>query len=95
MPIWFRGAFAVNESNKQAWQALQTIVLIAAAAGVFMTVGKRDERLHYVSNQIDELRLVTQDLVRSQVITTTTSSVHALALEEVKERLDRLERGGD
>ena len=49
-------------------QILQMVILVGAAGAVFLNLGRRDAKLDHVSMQIAELRLVSQDLVKAQII---------------------------
>tara|TARA_R100000315_G_C5228148_1_gene139168 strand:- start:1264 stop:1530 length:267 start_codon:yes stop_codon:yes gene_type:complete len=76
-------------------QVLQIVVLVGAAAAVFLNVGRRDERLIVVSSQIDELRLVSQDLVKAQVLGSANDQNQMSLLLDLKTRVERLELAGD
>ena len=76
-------------------QILQIVVLVGAAAAVFLNVGRRDERLIVVSSQIDELRLVSQDLVKAQVLGSANDQNQMALLLDLKKRVDRIELVGD
>ena len=76
-------------------QILQIVVLVGAAAAVFLNVGRRDERLIVVSSQIDELRLVSQDLVKAQVLGSANDQNQMSLLLDLRKRVERLELVGD
>ena len=80
-------------SRKQtdAWTVVQTIVLIATAGGIFLTLGKRDQEISYNTERISELRDISTDLVRSQVLSEANDSNHKSALDDLKRRIEKLE----
>lgn len=71
---------------------MQMVVLFAAAAAVFLNLGRRDEKLEFVSMQIDELRLVSQDLVKAQIIGSADDRSHEIIMQDLRDRLKRLEQ---
>jgi len=73
------------------WPALQTLVLTATAAGIFLNIGRRDQEIHNNSSDISELREISQDLVKSQVLSEANDSNHASVLADLRRRIDRLE----
>ena len=73
------------------WQVVQTLVLTATAAGVFLSVGRRDQEILTNSSHISELRMISTELVRSQVLSEANDSNHGEVLAELKRRIDRLE----
>tara|TARA_R100000458_G_scaffold45232_1_gene43433 strand:- start:4106 stop:4363 length:258 start_codon:yes stop_codon:yes gene_type:complete len=84
----------MNEETKNShWQIVQTICLIATAAGIFLSLGRRDQVLAINSTQITELRDITQDLVKSQVLSEANDTNHAIVLQELRVRIERLEQG--
>jgi len=90
LPFFMSG----NElEKKDILQVLQIVVLVGAAAAVFLNVGRRDERLVFVSSQIDELRLVSQDLVKAQVLGSANDQSQMHLLLDLKSRVERLENG--
>lgn len=81
-----------NSKPTEFLQVMQMIILFAAAAAVFLNLGRRDEKLEFVSLQIDELRLVSQDLVKSQIIGTAEDRAHENLMRDLKSRVIRLEQ---
>ena len=70
---------------------IQTIVLTATAAAIFLSIGRRDHAVTTNSQQISELREISQDLVKSQVLSEANDSSHASVLADLKRRIERLE----
>ena len=75
-----------------AWSVAQTVILTATAAAVFISVGRKDHAVTTNSTQISELREISQDLVKSQVLSEANDANHAVVLQELKKRLERLEQ---
>lgn len=73
------------------WSVLQTLILVATAAGIFLTVGRRDREISFNTAQLGELRQITTELVRSQVLSEVTDATHVQAIADLKRRVDRLE----
>lgn len=80
-----------DKKTSQFWVGLQTIVLSATAAGIFLTIGRRDQILAMNSSHIAELRQISTDLVRSQVLSEANDQNHAVVLEDLKRRIESLE----
>ena len=83
-----------KSSPHSFWAAIQTIVLTATAAGIFLTIGRRDQEIQNNSQHIGELREISQDLVKSQVLSEANDSNHANVLADLKKRIERLEDRG-
>ncbi len=81
----------IMDKKTDVWSVVQTLVLTATAAGIFLSVGRRDQEILTNSNHIAELRTIATDLVRSQVLSEANDSNHSLVLEDLKRRIDRLE----
>ena len=84
----------VKEGGRDFWQILQTIVLTATAAGLFLSVGRRAQEISAHSGQISELREITMDLVKAQVLGQANDNSHMRVLDELKRRIERLENEG-
>ena len=67
------------------------IILAATAAAVFVSIGRRDQLVTTNSLHILELREISQDLVKSQVLSEANDANHGVRLQELKYRLERLE----
>ncbi len=77
------------------WAIIQMIILTATAAAVFVSIGRRDQIVTTNSLHISELREISQDLVKSQVLSEANDSNHAVVIRELKYRLERLELRGE
>ena len=73
------------------WAAVQTIVITAAAAGVFLSMGRRDQEITFHGMQISQLSSISQDLVKSQVLSEANDSKHNENIADLKARLQQLE----
>ena len=80
-----------KSSSQNMWAAVQTIVITAAAAGVFLTMGRRDQEITFHGMQITQLSSISQDLVKSQVLSEANDSKHNENIADLKDRLERLE----
>ncbi len=80
-----------KSSTAGMWSAVQTVVIAASAAGVFLTMGRRDQEVTFHGMQITELGQISQDLVKSQVLSEANDSKHNENIAELKARLERLE----
>ena len=74
-----------------AISVLQLFVLVVGVAGVFITLGRKDAILDRQDRDLTELRSIVGDLVKSQVLGAANDQTHAAALQQVANRLDRLE----
>jgi hypothetical protein len=72
----------------------QTIALLVTVAGVFMTVGEIKAQIGTNSVSIRELRDVSGDLLKAQVTTTSNDVQYREILNELRRRVDALERQG-
>tara|TARA_R100001460_G_scaffold18117_1_gene38497 strand:+ start:308 stop:577 length:270 start_codon:yes stop_codon:yes gene_type:complete len=75
-----------------AVQFLQLGTLILGVAGMFLSIGRRDATLEVNSAEIRQLRDIASDLVKTSIQTTTTNREQDRRLEELRDRLDALER---
>ena len=74
---------------------IQTLVLVATAASIFLAIGRRDQEVETHSSQIHELREITQELVKSQVLGQANDNSHVRLLDDLKRRIERLENLDD
>ncbi len=85
----------VTESHRSTLtvvvQFLQLAVLVIGVAGVFMTLGQKDERLTTNSNEIADLRDIAADLAKASVESQTTNRNQDRQLDDLRTRLARLE----
>jgi hypothetical protein len=90
--IYLRTIMTQN-ANYNPWQAVQTICLIATAAGIFLSLGRKDQVLAINTAHIQELRSISQDLVKSQVLSEANDQNHMIVLQGLQSRIERLEEG--
>ena len=70
---------------------LQTFLLLAAVAGMFMQVGRQTHQLDLNSADISELTSISTDLLKFQVLSTAKNQELERRLDEMLSRLNRLE----
>lgn len=70
---------------------LQLIVLCIAVGSVFFAFGSRDEALSDALEEITELKSISSDLVKAQVLSQAKDGEHDRMLDDILRRLDRLE----
>ncbi len=80
-----------HDKKNDFWVGLQTLILIATAAGIFLSLGRRDQVLAMNSSHLSELRVIATDLVKSQVLSEVNDNNHMSVLEELKRRIEKLE----
>ncbi len=80
-----------KNGSPNMWAAVQTIVITAAAAGVFLSMGRRDQEITFHGMQISQLSSISQDLVKSQVLSEANDSKHNENIADLKARLQQLE----
>lgn len=73
-------------------QFLNLIVLILGVGGVFMHIGSRDTMLNRNTKDIEEIKGIAQDLLETQITSTTNDARHFEALSNLKSRVELLER---
>ena len=81
-----------RENLKLVVQFLQLATLILGVAGVFLTIGKRDARLETNTQEIESLRDIASDLVKTSIEATTTNREQDRSLTDLRNRLVALER---
>jgi len=81
-----------RETLKIVVQFLQLGTLVLGVAGMFLTIGRRDATLDVNTAEIQQLRDIASDLVKTSIQTTTTNREQDRRLEELRDRLDALER---
>ena len=70
---------------------LQLAVLIVGVGGVFFTIGVRDAALDDALSEVSELKSISSDLVKAQVLSSAKNSEHDRMLTDILRRLERLE----
>ena len=72
-------------------QMLQLVVLIIGVAGIFLTIGRRDQMLEQNQTQVSDLRLICSDLARVVGSLSISDASQTEQLRSIDQRLDRLE----
>ena len=72
-------------------QMLQLVVLIIGVAGIFLTIGRRDQVLEQNQTQVSDLRLICSDLARVVGSLSISDASQTEQLRSIDPRLDRLE----
>ncbi len=72
-------------------QMLQLVVLIIGVAGIFLTIGRRDQVLEQNQTQVSDLRLICSDLARVVGSLSISDASQTEQLRSIDQRLDRLE----
>lgn len=70
----------------------QTIALLITVGGIMMTVGQVKAQIEANTRAIVELSNVAQDLLKAQVTTTSNDVRYLEMLNELRRRVDNLER---
>lgn len=80
-----------RETLKIVVQFLQLATLVLGVAGMFLSIGRRDANLATNTDEIRELRDIASDLVKTSIETTTTNREQDRRLDDLRNRLIRLE----
>lgn len=80
-----------QQQVSRAMNLLQGVILLATVAGVFMSIGAARNLLERNSQSIDELKGITTDLVKSQVLSAANDQQHTRDLASLSLRIQRLE----
>ncbi|MBV72506.1 MAG: hypothetical protein CMH52_14370 [Myxococcales bacterium] len=70
---------------------LQLLVLTAAVGGIFFTFGSKEEILNDAIEEISDLKSISSDLVKAQVLSQAKDGEHGRMLEDILRRLAKLE----
>ena len=70
---------------------VQLATLIIGVAGLFLAIGRRDQVLNTNAEEIRELREISADLARASIESTMTNRDQDRRLDELRDRLARLE----
>ena len=85
----------MNEQSCQRVSAitglLQLVVLVFGVGGLFFAVGQREASLDNVQKEVSELKSISSDLVKAQVLSSAKDGEHDRVLRDILRRLDRLE----
>lgn len=76
----------------QMIQWFQLIVLAIGVGGFFVDLGKRSQVLDKTTQDLSELRLIVQDLVKAQIQISSNDAAHRTMLDDLKARVVELER---
>ena len=74
-----------------ALQIAQIVVVALGVAGLFLAVGRKDQVLEASVQDIAELREIASDLARASVESAMTDRNQDRRLDEIRDRLLRLE----
>ena len=70
---------------------LQLVVLIIGVAGIFLTIGRKDQALETNQQQVSDLRLICSDISRVVGSLSISDASQTEQLRSIDARLDRLE----
>lgn len=76
----------------QMIQWFQLIVLAIGVGGFFVDLGKRSQILDKTTQDLSELRLIVQDLVKAQIQVSSNDAAHRTMLDDLKARVVELEK---
>jgi hypothetical protein len=76
-------------------QALTLFTLLVGTASVFVMIGRRDATIEHSQQRVNELWDITQELVKSQVLSVANDGDHERQLDELKARVYKLETSRD
>lgn len=71
--------------------SLQLVVLLVGVATIFTNIGKRDQQISDTVENLGELQSIVHDLVKSQVAGATKDGEHDRVLQDLNQRVYRLE----
>ncbi len=70
---------------------LQLAVLVVGVGGLFFAVGQREESLNGVQQEVSDLKGISADLVKAQILSTAKDGEHERVLRDILRRVERLE----
>ena len=73
-------------------QWAQLLILAIGVAGFFIDIGKRSQILDKTNQDLGELKVIVQDLVKAQIQISSNDARHSAMLEDLKQRVIELER---
>ena len=76
-------------------QAFTLFTLLVGTASVFVMIGRRDATIEHSQERVNELWDITQELVKSQVLSVANDGDHERQLDELKARVHKLENRRD
>jgi hypothetical protein len=71
---------------------LQLLVLVFGVAGFFIDIGKRSQLLDKTNQDLSELKVIVQDLVKAQIGSSANDATHKVILDDLKLRVMELEK---
>ena len=79
-----------NVSSVIQW--IQLVVLSVGVGGFFVDIGKRTQQLDKQNQDLVELKVIVQDLVKAQIQISSNDATHKAMLDDLKARVVELER---
>jgi hypothetical protein len=79
-----------NVSSVIQW--IQLVVLSVGVGGFFVDIGKRTQQLDKQNQDLLELKVIVQDLVKAQIQISSNDATHKAMLDDLKSRVVELER---
>ena len=73
-------------------QWIQLGILIIAVIGFFIDVGRGTQRIDQTNGDLQELKIIVQDLVKAQIQVLTNDATQHIVLDDLKQRVIQLER---
>ena len=73
---------------------LQLVVLVLGVGGLFYAIGQKESTLAMVASEVSDLKSISSDLVKAQVLSSAKDGEHDRILQDILQRLDRLDRVG-
>ena len=81
-----------KESHNNILQWFQLLVLSLGVGGFFIDIGKRSQLLDKTNQDLSELKVIVQDLVKAQIQISSNDATHKTMLDDLKSRVVELER---
>jgi hypothetical protein len=81
-----------KHQNVNIIQWFQLIVLSLGVGGFFIDIGKRSQLLDKTNQDLSELKVIVQDLVKAQIQVSSNDATHKAMLDDLKQRVVELER---
>ena len=78
--------------RKDVFMMLQISVICVGVASLLLEVGRRDQVLISIKEDVDSMNNITSDLLKSQIISATNDTKHTTMLEGLMRRVERLEK---
>lgn len=81
-----------KQTSNNLIQWFQLIVLAIGVGGFFIDIGKRSQLLDKTNQDLSELKIIVQDLVKAQIQVSANDATHKAMLDDLKQRVVELER---